>query len=340
MAERLDLQGLLNGSRRENQFAGLLDDALAPGSVFGGFLGEQRTPQKVDALQTVRGGSERLGIDPWASLFDADTGQVTDVQGLLRSLNLGETLSQRPMSQWGFQQKYGLDAGRVYQDRYGLNPNGISPYGDEYATPNNPAKDPFGLGAWVHGLGANDPYSQESIAYAPEFRFSDTNLEGLDLNNATLDDLNAWAQQNYGVDALTLAASSDQLLDTRQQWTQDPSIWFDPNDPSAIQATMIPGLSAEDSALRLASYSDAYQRQQEASRLESDLAFQRMLDSASMSDPELGRSAFGQYLTQVLGPSRGYEGQLAQPVDTSFLYQQGIFPEQLQQALAQAGMQF
>lgn len=337
MAERLDLQGLLNGSRRDDQFAGLLDDTLAPGSIYGGFLGEQRTPKRVDALQTVRGGSERLGIGAWDSLFDADTGKVSDVSGLLRSLNAGQTLGQRPMSDWGFQQKYGMSPFDVYRQA-GVEQASAQMPASQHGTPNG--ADPFGLAQWLSGLGVGPVYSKEAIQYAPEFRFDSPELDGIDLNNATLDELNAWAQEKYGVDALTLAASSDELLDTRQKWGADPSLWYDPNDPSAIQATMIPGLSAEDSALRLASYSDAYNRQQETGRQDSAQAFQGVLDQALRGDAELGRSAFGQYLTGVLGPSRGYQAPLAQPQDTSFLYQQSIFPEQLQQALAQAGMQF
>lgn len=337
MAERLDLQGLLNGSRRDDQFAGLLGDTLAPGSIYGGFLGEQRTPKRVDALQTVRGGSQRLGIDAWDSLFDADTGKVTDVSSLLRTLNAGQTLGQRPMSNWGFQQQYGMTPFDVYRQA-----------GVDQATAEMPASlhgashgaDPFGLSKWLSGLGFGPAHSKETIQYAPEFRFDSTDLGGLDLNNATLDDLNAWAQQTYGVDALTLAASSDELLDTRKKWTADPSLWYDPNDPSVIQATKIPGLLAEDSVLRLGAYSGQYETQQETARQNSARAFQGVLDRALRGDAELGRSAFGQYLTGVVGPSRGYQAPLAQPQDTSFAYQQAIFPEQLQQALAQAGLQF
>jgi hypothetical protein len=240
------------------------------------------------------------------------------------------------MSDWGFQQQYGMSPFDVY-NQSGVNQATVDMPSSQHV---QRGADPFGLTQWLSGLGQGQTWEKGSINYAPEFRFDSPELEGIDLNTATLDELNAWSQEKYGVDAMTLAASSDELLDTRQKWGADPSLWYDPNDPSAIQATMIPGLSAEDSALRLASYSDAYNRQQETSRQGSAQAFQGVLDRSLRGDSELGRSAFGQYLTGVLGPSRGYQAPLAQPQDTSFLYQQGIFPEQLQQALAQSGMQF
>lgn len=353
MAERLNLQGLLNGSREANPFAGLLDDVLAPGAIYGGFQGDRRQAVRTDAMQALTEGNNRLGLTAWEDLFDANTGQVTDVGALLRSLNAGETLQQRPMSQWGFQQKYGTTAGNVYAG-LGANINGPAYYGGTQqqggghyglaagGNQSGPASgaDQYGLATWLSGLGQDSPYSEKSIAFAPEFRFQGPELDGINLQGATLNDLDAWAQQNYGVDALTLAASSNDLLDTRQKWTADPSLWFDPNDPSVIQATMVPGLLPEDSALRLAGYSDAYNRTLEQDRLHADRGFQGTLDRAVMGDSELGRSAFGQYLTQVLGPSRGYEAPLAQPQDTSFLYQQAVFPEMMQLALAQAGLQF
>lgn len=339
MAERLDLGALSGGTRQANPFAGALDEALQPGSAWGGFEGQ---PGNLSTRQPVLGsmpdiigqGNQNLGISAWDSLF-GQGGEVLDPMGLLRSLNAGQLLSERPMSQGGFLDKYGVTPNQgfgVGNDRYA---------GVQSAFGQARGQNDADLVNWVKSIGLGGrPFEQ--INFDPgNLRFGSMDLGGgVNLQDSNLDALNQWAQQNYGVDLQRLAGSTNELLDTRQQWMDDPSLWFNPDDPSVMNMTAIPGLMDQDQALRMQQYQQAWQNMQETANQQQQMGFSGVLDQALLGDSEYGRTAGGQHMMGSVAPTMGYQPQGATPQDYSFLAAQGNFQDQLAAALTQSGLGF
>ena len=354
MAERLDLGALTSGTRQANPFAGALDEALQPGSVYAGFEGK---PGKLSTRLPVLGsmpdilnqGNANLGITAWDQLFGAG-GEVLDPMALLRSLNAGQLLSERPMSQSGFNDKYGLggDGGFSFdvQPRGGgagsflyANPTGYRGVSSAFqqARQSNDAD----LVDWVKSIGLGGrPFEQ--INFDPgNLRFGSFDLGGgVNLQDTNLDALNQWAMANYGVDLQRLAGSTNELLETRQAWMDDPSLWFNPDDPGVLNTTAIPGLMDQDQALRMQQYQEAWRGMVEAADQQSQMAFSGLLDQALLGDSEYARTAGGQHMMGTVAPTMGYQPQLPTPQDYSFLAAQGLFQDQLAAALTQSGLDF
>lgn len=335
MAERLDLQGMMSGTREANPFMPLLDEIFAPGAGYGAFEGSgtmaSRQPTFASMPDLVSQGDEDLGITAWDSLF-GEGGQVLDPAALLRTLNAGQLLSERPMSQSGFLDKYGIEDPGGLGNRYA----GVqSAYGG--AREFNDAD----LVDWVKSIGYGGNQS-EQINFDPgNLRFGSYDLGGgVNLQDTTLDALNQWAMQNYGVDLQRLAASTNELLSTRQAWMDDPSLWFNPDDPGAIQATAIPGLMDEDQAARLQQYGEAWAQMQDEMAQRQAMGYQGLLDQALLGDAEYGRTAGGQHMLGSVGPTMGYAAPASPVQDYSFVAAQGAFREQLAQMLAQSGLGF
>lgn len=135
-------------------------------------------------------------------------------------------------------------------------------------------------------------------------RFREEDLAGIQ----TQEDLDRWAMDNYGVDAQMLAAMSDELLNTRQQFAADPSLWW--NDGALDITGDIAGLNNVDVQARLGDIIQQYQGRQIAEQ--NDLTA-RMLESATLAsgDPMLGRTNYGAALAQLYPELIGAPSQVA-----------------------------
>jgi hypothetical protein len=334
MAVRADLGSLMSGERNYNPFGGLMDDLFAPGTAYGGYVKNRPHAQTYDASALLRGGSTDTGISPWASIF-GEGGRVLDPDALLRSLNVGSTLTQRPMEEQGFQRQYGAMQTPLPQGspRTGYsfppsNPQVLQQYGGA-----------GGLGEWLMSL----TDSQSRRFYDPnDLRYTGYELApGVDIRNSTLQDLNQWAQQQYGVDLFTLAGSSPELLQARQAATRDPMSIFDPQNPGVLTMDRIPGLNDADSAARLSAYQTAVQNLMGETTRGMVGQGQDLLQQNQMQNEEANQTGLGRYLANLVGGLQSaQQAQQQNPADLfdySYLMASGLQPFLMQRAGAGGG---
>lgn len=345
MAQRLDLrQRNLQASglrpARHTPDMDLLQGLFDPGMIYAGFRPNsgQNAPLMRGAVPSLMQGGIG-GLGGFDSLFDA-AGRVSDPSGLLKALNLGNVLAARPRTDESFSRNYpgsgnpsftpgvgGMTMGYMNQ------PGGQArAYGQSGARPD--------LLNWLRGLGLDR--GQGSVAYDPgNIRYGNYQVApGVNLMNANRQQLENWAQQTYGVDLLTLAASPTELLEARQKYMGDPSGLFNPADPGMLALNAIPGLDPETSAARLAAYSSGVTRQQdEASRgRESRLGGQ--MTELLRTNPEAMRTAYGRQLGMTAdyagAASRAASGSAPQPYDYSLQMQSAMLPDMIQRAIQAA----
>jgi len=299
----------------------MLDYLLAPASGWGYKRQGDWANVMIDPLEQIQRGSKNYGIKAWDDLFD-ESGRITDPFGLLKSLNLGSVVAQKPTSMKELFWNQG-EEGRDWWRR--ITGNGqLSP-----------------LENWLRNISDVGQAQKGSwTMYDPSsLRFTMDDLQNL----GTLDDLNAWAQKNYGVDAQTLAASSPKLLETRQAWANDPSLWWDAAFPNEAAVTAVPGMPQIDVAGRLAGWQDMQARLQAEAGLRAQEGSLMAQNQALAQNPYLARTSLGRYLG-VQGPNTMNIGsvlgrtQLPQ-TGYDFLLQSSLIPEQLRQQLAQMSLQ-
>jgi len=256
-------------------------------------------------------------------MFD-ESGQVTDPNALLRSMNFA-AVSEDPFLKRGEDRyRYGNDP--LSQWLKGLGNEGRnSPSLSGYAGNRSGLAEPM-----MRTTGPARAYDPSALRHR-DFEVA----PGLDIRTATLDQLNAWAQENFGVDLLDYAASTPQLNETRMEWLNNPNLWFDERTPGEMAVSKIPGMSAADSALRQAQYNDAYQKFEAQSVGDPTMANLRAL----MANPQLQRTGYGAMSGMVQPLQQQLQSYLqgTQPAspDYSFLYQYGMLPQQLSLAKRQ-----
>lgn len=347
MATRLDLrQRALQGAglsrAQHTPDMDLLGGLFDPGFFYTGFRpgSTQNAPQRMDALQALRQGGAG-GLSAFDQLFNA-AGQVSDPSGLLRALNAGEVLSQRPRTWESF-----ANNGFGGQTTPVLGGN------------NKPMSVPYGPGAtgaayagsqaapelleWLKSMnlyrgGGGD------VAYDPgNLRYQNYQVApGMDLRNSTRQQLENWAQQQYGVDLLTLAASPTALLESRKKYMGNPNAIFNPEDPGALKLTRIPGLDLETSAARMGAYTSGVQRTADEASTGRTSRLSGQLTELLRTNPEAMRTGFGRQAGLTGDFNRAAQatarGALPQPMDYSMQYQAALLPEMINRAV-QAALQ-
>lgn len=336
MAQRLDLRqrGLQAAGLRQARHTpdlDLLGKLFDPGFFYTGFNpnSSQNAPMRRGALSSLQGGGV-AGLTAFDRLFD-QAGRVSDPFGLLKALNAGNLLSNRPTvgaaNQYG-QVPMGPTQGLNAQDIAGLQQQG----GGFAARPE--------LMEWVRSLGLNR--GAGSVGYDPSnLRFGNYGIApGLNLQNTSRQDLENWAQQTYGVDLLTLAASPTALLEARQQYMGDPSQIFDPTNPGMLRRTAIPGLDPETSAARLGAYSNAWASSQDEAARQRESRLGGQFSELLRTNPEAMRTGFGRQLGMTAdyggAASRAAQGFAPQPYDYSLQYQSALLPEMINRAIQSA----
>lgn len=337
MAQRLDLRsrGLQAAGLRPARHTpdlGLFDEIFKPGMLYSGFPAgsSQNMPLQSGALGLLKSGG-RAGLTAFDQLFD-QAGRVADPMGLLRTLNAGNVLWNRPtvgngskygLSPQGFNPLMGAPQQHAYNQSRGL--NGGGPRGD--------------LMNWIASLGQQ---GGAGAGFDPtQIRYDNYRLApGVNLLNANRQDLENWAKETYGVDLLTLAASPTALLEARQKYMADPNQLFDPENPGMLRKTAIPGLDPETSAGRLGAYSQAWSSLQDEAARQRESRLGGQLTELLRSNPEAMRTGFGRQLGLTAdyagAASRAATGLAPQPWDYSLQYQSALLPEMINRAIQSA----
>jgi hypothetical protein len=365
MAERLEL-----GQPRYNEFnQGLADDTLFNvdmGSVYGSLKkGDESNPYMMGADDLLSQGSKQYGLTGWEDLW-GDQGQLLDQDALMRSMNATSAFGMAPMTAAEAERQYsqyGSSAspgGITWEDvAYGRMPmeawqfqqsgGGYGGLNEGYSGASNYALaqgNDQNLVSWLGGINDfNDSLndSRERFFDPNTLSFNAADFGGMDMGAATQDSLNQWAQQNYGTDLLSLAQMGSPLAQTRYDWMQNPSEGWDKNSGMLTSLSM-PGMEDTEAASRMSAYNTAYGRmQQEASNARSD-AYSQDINRGLMSNPEMMRTNYGQYLGGTGGLSQNLQAmagqRVQQPTDySSLLYGYGAAPNLANQALAHLGMQ-
>lgn len=336
-AQRLDLRqrGLQAAGLRPARHTpnmDLLGQMFDPGMFYTGFRPDstQNMPLEAGALGTLKAGG-KAGLSAFDSLFD-QSGRVSDPAGLLRALNAGNILGYRPTV--GAAQKYG-----TYPQ--GFTPPiphaGLIPPAQQ----GQPVSARPELMEWVRSLGLARS-GEGSVGYDPtNIRYGDYSLApGLNLQTANRQQLEDWAQSQYGVDLLTLAASPTALLEARQKYMADPSQIYDPTNPGMLRRTAIPGLDAETSAARMGAYTQGVSSAQDEAARQREARLGGQLTELLRTNPEAMRTGFGRQLGMTAdyagAASRAASGQTPQPYDYSLQYQSALLPDLIQRAIQAA----
>lgn len=343
MAERIDIGALTSGQRSYTPYSKLLEKMFDPGTVYGGFKNDRGQPEYYDANSLIKRGSKETGITAWEDLFGNNgRGKVLDPDALLRSLNVGSALSKYPMNEQGFQRDYGQPdmSGPIkppggMPSQFPMIPDNQAQMGAQQEQIHN-----ADLRGWLQSL----TDKRNSKAYDPSgLRYQSYVLApGVDLRNSSLGDLDAWAMDKYGVDLMTLAGSSPELLDYRQSALADPSMIFDPNNPSVLKIDSIPGMNPADAGARLSAYQQAVQNMIATSTQGDIQGASQQVTGMFGRNEESSRTAYGQYATSLLQQMQGAEQAAAAAppptFDYSYLLAQGLQPFANRRAMSMTGM--
>lgn len=317
---------------------GLLDKLYDPGMFYTGFRPDstQNAPMRGGAMSTIKLGNEGIGLGSFDSMF-GPAGQVKDPFGLLKLLNSGNLLGSRPTV--GNANQYGTGGNTAPGDFLSRASNSNAMAQQNPLGGNGPLKQD--LMSWVQSLGLSRG-GGGSVGYDPSnIRYNSYTLApGINLQNANRQQLEDWAQQTYGVDLMTLAASPTALLEARQGYQADPNSVFNPADPGMLRKTGIPGLDPETSAARLGAYSSAVTSQQDQAATSRQSRLGGQLMELLRSNPEAMRTGFGRQLGQTANygqaASAAASGAVPQPYDYSLQYQSALMPEMINRAIQAA----
>jgi len=308
---------------------------LQPGSGFGwqdaaGKRGVES--QRIDPLGMLQSGSDQYGLTAWDDLFD-DGGQITNGLDLLKAMNFGGVVGQEGSRgnpgdsgsmNWG-DLPFGQDP---FDPARGAGRNGMQgghrpTSGDISYDPSNP------MHQWLEEMsyeGKNRGRSwtgrnKRDIAgywYDPaNLRFGEEDLQGIN----TRDELDAWAQENYGLDAMSLGAMSQEMLDTNQQWRDDPSQWWQ-NGEFTDGVLDINGLDDATLNARLAGLYEQMDSMDANHAAEQETMASNRASQAALYNPHLMRTAQGGAMAEALPELMGQSdllGQFNQP-NPSFDY--------------------
>jgi len=285
----------------------LYDEMFAPGSGYGYKADPSKSRRGsvmgnlMDPLTQVQGGADRWGLTKWSNLFGSG-GEINDIDALLRSLNWGAVTSKE-LSRGGRGSGGGYDANSAFGS---VVPGTSSMYSSDRPNPGDIQYGEGGLDSWLYGISSHgrdrgrnslgrNKTDVPGMWFDPEnLRFRQDDLQGIE----TMDQLEDWAQENFGVDAQTLAASSPELLETRQSWYDDPSQFWDA-ETGMMDVSEIPGLVGGDSAARMESIMEkmGLRREAEARNLSGDM--QDLWENEALRNPHLGRTGVGKMLSRV-----------------------------------------
>lgn len=359
-AQRLEL-----GQPRYNEFnMGLAGDTLfsqESSSVYAGLKkGDESNPYMQNIDELLSQGNRQYGMTGWDSLW-GDQGQLLDYDALMRSMNatafgydpMNVDDASRKYSQYYSKPNYpnypsSLDFSYSRQQDMARWMNEGSGWQQGYAGAQNRAteqgQDP-NLVNWLAGINdfnrsIND--SRERFFDPNNLSFSQSDWGGMDMNGATQDSLNAWAQENYGIDLRGLAGLGTELGGMRNDMMQDPSKYWDKNSRT-FNTLSLPGMDDLTAASKMSAYEDAYARMQEDNASARSQAFSQNFNQQLRQNPELMRTAYGQYLGGSGGMAQNLQAmagqRIQQPTDYSMLAGYGMAPNLANQALAQMGMQ-
>ena len=338
MAERLEL----GAERYSGPNMGLAEDLLfQPGTVQGSLQkGDELNPYYQGADELVSGGSNQYGLTAWDDLWGSG-GQLLDSDAFLRSMNAASVFGQAPMTlgdaqrspYLGANQQGGLDYGDLGTAYWGAGRSALDAGADQ------------SLVSWLQGIndfGAtpNDP--RERFFDPNSLTLGAGDFGGMDLANATQDDLNAWAQENYGIDLVGLAGMGTGLAGARNEFMQDPNtLWNE--QTGSFDTLSLPGIQDEEAAARMSAYETALANLQSQNVQQRSMDYSDQFNSALMSNPEMMRTGAGQWLggggAQALGLQQLAGQRIQGPTDYSTLFQYGLAPDLANQALSQLGIQ-
>lgn len=346
-AQRLDLRqrglqaaGLSKARHTPNM--GLLDKLYDPGMFYTGFNpnSTQNAPMRAGAMNSVKMGGV-AGLGSFDSMF-GPAGQVKDPFGLLKLLNSGNLLGTRPTV--GNANQYGTGGNTAPGDFLTRASNSNAMAQQNPLGGNGPLRQD--LMSWVQSLGLQRG-GGGSVGYDPSnIRYDSYTLApGVNIQNSSRQQLEDWAQQTYGVDLMTLAASPTALLEARQAYKADPNTVFNPAT-GGLRQTRIPGLDGETSAARQLAYSGtpdspgAWQRGQNEANNSRESRLGGQLLELLRSNPEAMRTGFGRQLGQTANygqaASSAASGMAPQPWDYSLQYQSALMPEMINRAIQAA----
>lgn len=333
------------GSALNNNFYGLFD----PGDVVTGMSkGDESNPMRGSAMDALQSGG--FGYDAFGNSSATYGGQAQQPQ-----FGVGNPSSQNPQSQMGgmtyaipeWDALFGDDGAVADADALLRALNVGSLFGDwttvddtpyQAAATGNPMLDQWlsGLNDFNASVNAGERYFDPN-----NLAFTDYDLGGIDLRSATLDDLNAWAESQYGpgVDLLTVAASNPELLQARQQAYEDPSSFIDPLT-GLPNVSMIPGLSEEMAAARMSAYETGMANTQQQQNQRANQEYAAMLSNLTR-DPEYMRTAAG---ANALGTGAAQAGLMSSlpsmiPSNYEFLAATGMAPQMAESVLQQLRLQ-
>ena len=305
-----------------------LEEVFAPGSIYGTI---QDTNDRrdymfspMDAMEQLRTGNRSMGLVPFYEMFD-EQGNIRNLdvtsanpdpygyRDLLAALNFGAVTS-----------KEGGRSRKRRDDRFDPNTGdpvldeAIRQYGQESEGRGKSTQSPYGPTIY-DGPVRRKRTRRKGTFYDYDRAFVNTQ-DLIDADIRTLNDLDNWARENYGVDAITLAASSPELLAARRQAYEDPSQFFQDGVP--VAGFSVPGLMDADVQARLASAQErlaAYRQQAAADRARFS---EGRLGALAQQDPSLMRTALGQSLMGQLGATAAGQqyAQQYQPTAMDFDY--------------------
>lgn len=148
-------------------------------------------------------------------------------------------------------------------------------------------------------------------------------LAGID----NLNDLNQWALDEFGVDALTLAGTNQDLLAQREAFRADPSqFWSD----GRITANSIEGLHEADFALRMEGMLEEMAAREAYGAAERERAASDAFYQEALNDPHFMRTSLGQAMAELL-PEQMQATELLNPMSTAlpdygFGFTRGVNP--------------
>ena len=309
----------------------MFDPSMASGhAIKGGGITE------ADIGGLLSGGGE-YGLTAWEDLFD-EQGNITDIQALLRSMNLGSIMQQDPSRGTG-------NPGTKSQ-------SGIFNYGGGASPHSTYGTGTTDLEKWLHSLGyqgveAGSNWLGQTRRDTPGQWYNPESLwftgEGMDLETATRASLNQWAKDTYGVPLQHLAAWSPEVHETMKSWHADPSQWWNPETRS-LDVTTIPGMGGVSSGAGMTAFGAAYDNLMAQQGRRADTALSQLQQRAMIGNPDYDRSAQGHGIgTQVAlgGPyQQGMRTMAPRPMDYQGYMAMEMAPYNQMQAMNQYWAQY
>ena len=361
MAERLDLSEFLMGEPDASAPVQLLSELFAPTAVqtiggggdYGEFMLEQGGNQ----------GMTDMGMQSFDDAFQG--GMLADPFALLQLLNVSQFAGQEAnFISGGGTSRHAGDRGTMPDEYYNLGgrPQNALDY-EQYMQEGELTGDwKNALLAWMYnssyrGYDAGEHWtgrSKQGDVGGDYYDPSALRITSLPDNwqTMTMDDWNQSAGSNYGAKSLwDLASRSSETIAMENDWRNDPSIWYDPNDPKSLMTVLGEGsglgVNTPDSLAALRSQlmvdqMGAFWDKQDA------LKEQQAAPYGSLAYQDFGRTGLGQYhgaiapmmgqMTQLMG---GYAPEQA---NYEYIMSQAQAPQDmaamLRQYMNQSGYSF